>query len=225
MIFTSHEVMSPEDAKGLLAQLLELQWEEGKARTERLTGTIKQNREVQMDTPIAKTLSKFVSDKWIGNEAIQRRWFPKKMAAVRFNRYAGGGTYHRHTDSALMGDVRTDLASTIFLSDPESYEGGELCVEVNGTIHSHKGKAGECVVYPCSYPHWVNPVTKGERISGFTWIESIFQNEKQREILRNVQSLCLALDEKMNPADESDPLRKLFVDAGQIHGDLMRMWM
>jgi PKHD-type hydroxylase len=224
-MFTAYSILSPEEADGMVAQLVGLPWDEGKARTARLTGTIKKNRECDATNPVARALARTVGERLLANQQAQRDWLPAKLSGVRFNRYSDGGTYHRHTDSPMMGEVRTDMASTIFLSDPDSYEGGELCIEMSGQVFSHKGKKGDCVVYPCGAPHWVNPVTKGERISGFTWLQSFIQDAKKREVLKNVQKLCLFLEGEMDPADDNNEFRKRFVDAGQIHGDLMRMWM
>lgn len=225
MIFKTYPILPPEEAGEILKQLLTLPWAEGKARTERLTGTIKQNQEADATNEIVRRLGKYVGEKVIHLEQLQRDWMPKKLSGVRFNRYEGGGTYSRHTDSPLMGEVRSDMACTIFLTDPNEYEGGELCVEIDGHVFSAKGNPGECVVYSCGYPHWVNPVTKGSRISGFTWLQSYVQDQKKREILKNVQALCLALEKEMKPEDNSDKFRKWYVDCGQTHGDLMRMWI
>lgn len=219
-MFSAYSILDPEEAKGMLSQLKGLEWEQGKARTEKLTGTIKQNLEVKVND-MSKAMAKYIGEKVLANKQVQKDWMPHKMSGIKFNKYAGGGTYNRHTDSPMMGEVRSDMACTIFLTDPDEYAGGELCMEVGGEVVQHKGKQGDCVVYACGQPHWVNPVTEGERVSGVTWIQSFIRDGKKRDILKCVQDLCFEIEDEM---DGDDKYRKWFVDVGQIHGDLMRQW-
>lgn len=99
---------------------------------------------------------------------------PKHIYPIVFSRYGAGMTYGWHVDSPLMGNppIRTDLAMTIFLSDPSSYEGGELLISGPQGITSYKPAKGDAVLYPCNYLHCVNPVTKGYRNAAVTWIQS-----------------------------------------------------
>jgi PKHD-type hydroxylase len=207
MFFKEYSLLSPEQVKEVLGELKD--WEEGKARTAELTGTVKRNLEIK-NPDLGGNLSKIL----YSNSEFQMEWLPEKVWVFKFNNYKNGGTYQRHTDAPMMGEVRTDAACTLFLTD--DYEGGELCIEVGGEVLTHKGKAGTCVVYPCGQPHWVNPVTKGQRIAGITWIQSFIRDEKDRQILTNLKRAHRRLE---------DLDRDLAVDVAQVHGDLMRKWM
>lgn len=225
MLFHTYRLMEAEDAAKILELLKEQEWKQGKARTEALTGTVKQNLEITDNIPMVQAIARSIGERIRDLPDIQREWMPAKLAGVKFNRYEGGGTYNRHTDAPMMGDVRTDISCTIFLTPPEDYDGGELCMVVDGIEYRHKGQQGECVVYPCGHPHWVTPVTRGSRISGITWIQSFVRDPKQRKTLQNVLKVSTALEKRMNLDDAEDFHRELFVDVGQVHGDLMRMWL
>jgi PKHD-type hydroxylase len=148
---------------------------------------------------------------------LMRREFLESMFAPRFSRYATGGKYDVHADSAFMGPVRTDLAMTLFLTD--DYEGGELCIDgigLNGAPVKVKCSAGYAVVYECWRPHWVEPVTKGERIVAVTWLQSRIQNAEDREIL---QRLCEVIEDvgtgKMGAQER-------FAKLGAVHDKLVK---
>ncbi len=143
-----------------------------------------------------------------------------------FNKYTGGGTYNKHTDAPFMHETRTDLACTMFLTDPDSYEGGELCIEQpNGAIIKHKGKKGDCIIYDCGAPHWVTPVTKGERICGIAWIQSNVRDPRKREVLHDMYTMCNEMEPLVDYKDEECKYRKWFVYLGKTHGNLMRFWV
>jgi PKHD-type hydroxylase len=108
--------------------------------------------------------------------------------------------------------IRTDLACTLFLND--DYDGGELCA--NGL--SVKGEPGTCVVYECWRPHWVNPVTRGERICAITWMQSAIRDATQREVLNLFQSVLKEVDRTSNEA-------RFYPRLSALYGKLIRMWM
>ena len=128
---------------------------------------------------------------------------PARIFPPRFNRYRGGETYGPHIDGALMQvpgtdrTLRSDLAATLFLSAPEEYDGGELTVEANAGTQQFKLQAGSLVLYPATSVHFVTPVTRGDRIGSFFWIQSMVRDARQRELLyrldRTVQALTAEL--------------------------------
>jgi len=198
------------------AQLCEVikggDWQEGKARTKALTGTIKQNLELhgKPDTPIGKiadTLGKTI----LAHSTVQLDNLPLTANVPKFNKYMNGGHYKRHTDAPWMMSVRTDLACTMWLTEPDTYDGGELCV--NG--QKVKGKAGEALIYRCGSPHEVTPVTRGERICAITWIQSRVRDEYKRQIVTDLRKFLQNFD------DTSD----LLVQGSAVHSALLRMWM
>lgn len=225
-MFKVYNLFTEEEADNLVKLLNQTKaWKEGKARTKELTGTIKKNLEIDRGHPISLEVSKIITKKLLATEDFKHRVFPAKMCKYKFNNYKSGGTYNRHTDAAFMGDTRTDLASTMFLTDPDSYRGGELCIEQpDGTIIKHKGKKGDCVVYNCGAPHWVSPVTKGKRISGITWIQSTIEDERKRDLIALLRTIELELESKTNYKSKKCPYRKWMTDLCKLDNSLTKMW-
>lgn len=222
MVFSTYKLLDKDEVSAVLKQVENYEWTEGLARTKKLTGTVKQNLEILDSAGEAqKSILVFLGKTLMNNPDIMRDHIPHKAHAPKFNKYQNGGQYHRHVDAPTMGQARSDLSCTIFLSDPDSYEGGELCIEdERGEIHSHKGKAGECIVYTCGQPHWVNPVTKGERICAITWIQSRIRDPHKRYLLSKMRKTLAELEDSDN-----SQTREWFTDFGAIHSDLLRMWM
>lgn len=225
-MFTVYNLLSEDEADKMLTSLNRLdKWEEGQARTKELTGTVKQNLEIPRNDPHSQAASKVLIKNLRAIKEFSDYVFPHKIFSIKFNKYEGSGTYHRHTDAAFMGEVRTDYACTIFLTDPDTYEGGELCIEhPSGAVFKHKGKKGDCVIYPCGSPHWVAPVTEGVRISGITWIQSLYRDSRQRENIQILRKVEHALEEAAEMDNEECLYRQLMVDVCRVDGDLTKMW-
>ena len=146
-----------------------------------------------------------------------------KLLPPLFTRYSGGGTYGNHIDNAIFSvpgtphRVRSDLSATLFFSDPDEYDGGELVVEDSYGSHRVKLPAGHLVLYPGSSLHRVEPVTRGTRYAAFFWIQSLVRDDTQRSLLleldRAVQALTLEVP-------ESAELARL---TGVYH-NLLRQW-
>jgi len=149
---------------------------------------------------------------------------PKRISPPMFNRYGGeANTYGNHVDTAVRylgdgGKVRTDVSCTVFLSEPEEYDGGELVVEDNYLDRRIKFPAGDMVLYPASTVHRVEPVTRGERIASFLWVESMVRSTEQRELLFNMDSALMRLRTMVG---ESDPG---VVGLTSTYHNLLRMW-
>ncbi len=145
---------------------------------------------------------------------------PRRALNVRLSRYGPGMEYGRHVDDAIIGDVnpmRSDLSITIFLSDPASYEGGELKLQTAYGIESIKLRSGDAVAYATLLPHWVEPVKHGDRIVAITWIESFIRDPLQRQILFDLKVANDKVWEKSPESEEADMLNN-------IHANLLRMW-
>lgn len=145
---------------------------------------------------------------------------PRRALNVRLSRYGLGMEYGRHVDGAIVGDVnpmRSDLSVTIFLSDPASYDGGELKLQTAYGIESIKLLSGDAVVYATLLPHWVEPVKHGERIVAITWIESFIRDPLQRQLLFDLKVAKDKVWEKNPESEEADMLNN-------IHSNLVRMW-
>jgi PKHD-type hydroxylase len=156
---------------------------------------------------------------------------PRRLYPPNFNRYrAPSSEFGNHIDNALRnvpgstGYLRTDLSCTIFLSDPQSYEGGELVITqagsettISGIASSHKLQAGDAVLYPASTVHRVNPVTRGERIACFFWVESMVRNSEQRQMLYEMDLHIMRLRQRHGESAET-------VGLTAAYHNLLRMW-
>ena len=111
-----------------------------------------------------------------------------------FNRYAGGGHFGTHVDTAIRAmastgqRIRTDISATLFLSAPDQYDGGELLVEDTYGVHQVKLPAGHMVLYPASSLHRVTPVTRGARVASFFWIQSMIRCDGDRTLLYDLDT-------------------------------------
>lgn len=222
-MFDTYRIMTPAQAQEYVEAVSKLEWEQGKARTKEATGTVKKNEEIKISTsPQAEALIQSVVGKMKEHKNIFIDHMVKKMMSPKFNRYLNSGEYQRHGDAAVMGGkVRTDLSCTVFLSHPDTYKGGDLCIEgSDGGHHSIKGDPGTCVVYPCRMPHWVTPVTEGERICLITWFESCYRNPQQRELQRRFLRYLHDMEK------EADLRYGHYHTAfGSIQSELQRMWL
>ena len=142
---------------------------------------------------------------------------PKKLTGMLVSRYGTGMSYGLHVDDALMGGVRTDLSFTVFLAEPESYEGGELLIEGNDGTNAIKLAAGSAVVYPTTSLHHVSEVTNGERLVVVGWVRSYIRSGDQREILFD-------LDQSVAQLREAGAERAILDRILKTRANLMRMW-
>jgi len=203
-----YQLFDESQAKTILSALDEMDWSVGRAATKKLTGTIKQNVEIlPSDNDTANKLLFSIGKMLNENPEIQLNHAPIKIHPPKFNKYRDGGHYKTHTDAPWMGETRTDLSCTIWLSDPDSYEGGELCISGNMI----KGRPGECLIYDCGMPHSVTPVTSGERICAITWVQSRIRDPHKRKLVSDLRKLLA----KIEPDH-----RDWFVDGAAIHSAL-----
>lgn len=152
------------------------------------------------------------------NVLFRNATFPKNVYPFLFSKYTPGMEYGWHVDSPLMGNMmRTDIAITIFLNDPEAYEGGELELQSPTGPALYKLAAGDAICYPCTQLHRVRQVTNGERRVAVSWIESMVKDAGQRKVLFDTQHVIDSLREKDLQSSEANLLQ-------QTHSNLLRMW-
>jgi PKHD-type hydroxylase len=152
------------------------------------------------------------------SEAFREFAFPLRIVPPLFSRYEPGMRYGEHTDNAVMGNVRTDLALTLFLSAPESYDGGELIVDVDREPRSIKLAAGNAVVYLATSLHRVAPVTRGMRLAAVTWVQSMIRDATRREILND-------LDVTLRFLRGNAPNSREALSLAKVRTNLVRMWV
>lgn len=153
---------------------------------------------------------------------IQNALMPTRILPPIISKYEPGMHYGMHVDSPIMGDqqvgaIRTDVGMTLFLSEPGSYEGGELAILTQSNELRYKLNPGDAIIYPTTQVHGVLPVTSGVRLAAVTWMQCAVRNAQQRELLFQLKAVQ-AVMEKQNPRGDENLLLL------QVHSNLVRMW-
>jgi len=167
---------------------------------------IKQNLQVTGTNPAARTVIQKIKNIVTESQIIQGYAFINQVVGVRIALYRDGGHYDWHVDSPFMNGVRTDLSFTIFLSEPNTYDGGELLLDSDGRMQKFKGEAGQIIVYPTGRLHKVNPVTRGERLVVVGWINSHVRSEEDRSTLYKLGAEVNRLKKLVEDPSELDQL-------------------
>jgi PKHD-type hydroxylase len=208
----------------LLNEDYQAPWEDGRITAGTQSEQVKNNRQLAENSDAAKQGRAMVLDALGRNALFFSAVLPKKIFPPLFNRYDGAtNSFGNHIDNAvrtLRGTnlhVRTDVSATLFLSDPDQYDGGELVVEDTFGTRAVKLPAGDLLLYPSSSVHRVEPVTRGSRIASFFWIESMLRQDEQRRLMFDLDMSILALRQQLG---ETEPVVRL---TGSYH-NLMRMW-
>lgn len=204
MLITIDNVLSKDEVRQFRQHLDHAEWREGVRTAGSLARHVKDNLELDEASELAVSLGNHVLRVLGNHPEFVSAALPRKIYPPRFNRYTGGGAYGLHVDSAVMripgarDSLRTDLAATLFLAEPDEYEGGELEIETAFGAQTVKLGAGDMVLYPASSLHRVAPVTQGARLAAFFWIESMVGDETDRAMLydldQTIQSLGATLD-------------------------------
>lgn len=162
-------------------------------------------------------LDRLLVDALCRSDAFNRAVLPRRFTAPLYARYGEGMEYGPHVDNALMGvggpaPVRADMAITVFLSDPDAYEGGELCVETALGEQTAKLPAGSAVVYPADTLHRVAEVTRGERLVAVTWAQSVVADPAVREVLADLRQAAETVQANAPGSPESLLLARAFAN-------------
>ncbi|NWB44692.1 Fe2+-dependent dioxygenase [Pseudomonas sp. E6002] len=182
-------LLSAEEVAVAVATLLDQPWVDGKVTAGQRSAMAKNNRQLSEDAPVAIRLGEQILSRLSDNALFMSAALPKKIYPPLFNRYSAGEAFDWHIDNAIRGlkgvreRVRTDISATLFLADPASYDGGELVIRDTFGEHAVKLPAGHLLIYPGSSLHKINPVTRGERIASFFWVESLVREDSQRQLL------------------------------------------
>jgi PKHD-type hydroxylase len=219
-------VLTPDAADAMVAQLAARAPSDG-ALTAGVARTIKHNREV-LDADLRRQLSLAISQALQRHAHFLAAALPKAIYPFVFNCYHEGMFYGRHLDEPVMGQppnqLRTDLAITVFLSDPAAYDGGELVIDADSSATRAKLPRGDAVLYPATAIHEVAPVTRGTRWAAVSWVESMVRRADQRDLLRQI---ALASDDLRNIlASDASRERKETLERRLLglRANLLRMW-
>jgi PKHD-type hydroxylase len=199
-------------------------WVDGNVTSGAQAALAKRNRQLPEDSAAAKRAGEIVLDALGRNTLFVAAALPAKVWPPLFNRYRGGERFDTHVDNAVrvkrggVERLRSDLSATLFLSQPESYEGGELTIEDTYGAHSVKLAAGDLILYPASSLHHVTPVTSGERVASFFWIQSMVRDEARRRLLLDIDLAVQRLAGEVGQGHAS-----VVSLTGSYH-NLLRMW-
>ena len=198
-------------------------WQDGRATAGYAAAALKRNQQLPAQHPQAVAQGRRVLDALAGNARFVSFALPQRVLTPMFNRHADGGEYGFHIDNALRIDplsgqrLRADVSTTVFLSDPADYDGGELIVQDTYGEQCLKLPAGHAVVYPASSLHRVAPVTRGERLAAVLWTQSMVADDSRRALLHDLDGSIQRLAARADNAAEVTRL------TGTYH-NLLRQW-
>jgi len=175
--------------------------------------------QLKRQSDISKKLSILIKQKLLNNDLIKSFTLPKHIHGIMFTKSTKGMSYGRHIDNAFMSSGRSDLSFTVFLSEKNQYEGGELLIENLNAENEFKLNLGEILIYPSTYLHSVKEVQKGERLACVGWIESYVKSIEEREYLFDLDAGARSLLAKHGRSDELDLIFKSYSNLLRVMGD------
>jgi PKHD-type hydroxylase len=222
MLIQVPEVLTADQVAAARRRLDAAEWVDGRITAGPQSARAKDNLQIEEQHPAAKELGGAILEALQRHSLFMAAALPLRVFPPLFNRYEGGGSFGSHVDNAIRQvsgtphRIRTDLSATLFLSAPEEYEGGELCVEDNG-VHRVKLPAGDLVLYPATSLHHVTPVTRGARVASFFWIQSLVRDDGRRTILFD-------LDTAIQRVASDLPDHPAAVQLTGVYHNLLRQW-
>ena len=221
MLLQIPKVLSKDKLTVLQAILAKSQFIDGKLSAGMAAERVKNNEELAGDAREIQQLNNLVMGSLVQHPVYQSATLPIKIASPFYARYRPGMTYGDHVDDPVMGPpqgrYRSDVSTTVFLNEPDSYEGGELVIRTSFGDQQIKLPAGYAVVYPSSSLHHVAEVTQGERLVAVTWAQSMVRDAARRELLYELNQ---ARESLLKQRPEEDETKR--VDVAYVN--LIRMW-
>ncbi len=223
MLIHIPEILTKAEVKDFRLRLQNTDWIDGKATVGLQGAQVKRNRQIAVDNPVARELGEIILKKLYANPMFMSAALPLRIVPPLFNAYAGGEHYGFHVDGAIRIlpnsnlSLRTDVSSTLFLSESDEYQGGELIVQDTYGSHEVKLPAGDLILYPSTSLHQVAPVTEGERVCSFFWTQSMVRDDWQRNMLYELDCNIQSLRQKVGDTEE------LLGLTGHYH-NLLRQW-
>lgn len=224
MLTIIDNVLSQDQIQSFRQQLLAEQWIDGRQTAGGTAAQIKANLQLDDRSETAQTLSHTIVDVLSAHPQFISAALPHKIFPPKFNCYQQGGHYGVHVDNAVMQlpggyeRLRTDLSATLFLSNPDEYDGGELTIETDYGAQTIKLPAGDMIIYPSTSLHQVTEVSQGTRFSAFFWIQSMVRDAQQRAILYDLdQSIQTLTAQQAGPHSEVSRL-------SAVYHNLIRQW-
>ena len=199
------------------------EWIDGRVTAGHQSGRAKDNRQLREESSEAISLGDLIRNSLESTPLFMAAALPLKVFPPLFNSYSGGQSFGTHVDNAIRQvkntphRIRTDLSATLFLSQPDEYDGGELLIEDTYGVHTVKLPAGHLILYPSSSLHHVRPVTRGTRLASFFWIQSMVRDDGER-------SMLFDLDMAIQKLSEEAPDHPSVLQLTGIYHNLLRHW-
>ena len=224
MLLQIPELLNAEELAWARVLLRDAPWADGRGSAGTQAVRVKNNQQLPRECRAATEIRAMVLQALDRNPMFFSAALPKRVFTPHVNRYGGdANTYGEHVDNAIRFApdtglrIRTDLSATVFLCDPDDYDGGELVVGQGPDAPRIRLPAGHMVLYPGTSVHQVTPVTRGERLACFFWVESMVRELERRELLFQLDMAILDLRTQHGDGDETVRL------TGCYH-NLLRMW-
>jgi len=199
-------------------------WEDGRSTAGAQSALVKKNEQLPPNSEVARALGARVVKALTANPLFISAAIPLHIFPPLFNRYGEGHHFGIHVDNAVRGDpltglrIRTDLSITLFLSEPDEYDGAELVVEDYYGSHEVKLPAGHLVLYPSSSLHMVTPITRGTRVASFFWLQSMIRDDRARSMIFDLDNTIQRLVQRLGRDDPET------VKLSGIYHNLIRHW-
>jgi PKHD-type hydroxylase len=227
MLICIDGVLAKNDVADLRRIMDAQEWEDGRSTAGAQSALVKQNQQLPPDHEVSRTLGNRVISALTANPRFVSAAIPLHIFPPLFNRYAAAAGHHFgiHVDNAVRGDrltgmrIRTDLSATLFLAEPDEYEGGELVIEDTYGSHEIKLPAGDMVLYPSSSLHMVAPVVRGTRVASFFWLQSMIRDAQARSMIFDLDSVIQGLVDRLGRDDPET------VKLTGIYHNLIRYWV
>jgi PKHD-type hydroxylase len=216
MIVAIADVLSAADVEAVRVGLGDATFLDGKATAGWSAKLVKSNQQARPDAAVAR-LRELVETRLLEHAVFALATRPKAIIGPMFSRYQPGHAYGAHVDDAVIDGLRTDVSFTLFLSDPATYEGGELIIEQPSGQEAFRLAAGSVVTYPATTLHRVAPVVRGERLAAVGWVRSYLRDPARRELLFDLETARRHLFDREGKTEEADLLAK-------CAANLMRLW-
>lgn len=228
MLITIENVLTPEQVHDMRCKLAAAQWVDGRVTAGYQAQEVKRNAQIAETSPVARELGEIILAALARSPRFMSAALPLRVFPPMFNSYAGGQTFGTHVDTAIRSlattgqRIRTDLSATLFFTAPEDYDGGELIVEDNYGEKDIKLPAGDLVLYPATSLHRVEPVTRGNRISSFFWVQSLIRQDAHRTLLFDLDTAIQRLAASQKAQDPE--VKTSSVQLTGVYHNLLRQW-
>jgi PKHD-type hydroxylase len=224
MLICIPDVLSKADVAEFRAVMDATEWEDGRSTAGSQSAEVKKNEQLPPNGEVSRKLGGHVIKALTASPLFVAAAIPRHIFPPLFNRYGVGQHFGVHVDNAVRGDhltgirIRTDLSVTLFLSEPDEYDGGELVVEDYYGSHEVKLPAGQLVLYPATSLHTVTPITRGVRVASFFWLQSMIRDAHARSMIFDLDQAIQGLVERL---DRNDPE---VVRLSGLYHNLIRYW-